>query len=212
MVYIFLRVNGIPFESRSYQLVKREHDNAEFEKINVFKKVPAIAHDGFNVMESVAILRYLCREFKVADHWYPREDSRAQARVDEYLEWQHLNVRKPLVAYLIAKAILPMRTGQQSPPEELERLMKDMDACLDQIENIWLRDGAIFLTGQEISIADIVGACEIEHPRMVGYDPRKGRPKLSAWLDRVAKATSPHYEDALVRLEKVVVKKSFDID
>ena len=29
---------------------------------------------------------------QVADHWYPR-DSRAQARVDEYLECQHLGTR-----------------------------------------------------------------------------------------------------------------------
>ena len=32
-------------------------------------------------------VRYLAREKDVADHWYPA-DSRAQARVDEYLEWQ----------------------------------------------------------------------------------------------------------------------------
>ena len=29
---------------------------------------------------------------QVADHWYPKE-SQAQARVDEYLEWQHLGTR-----------------------------------------------------------------------------------------------------------------------
>lgn len=44
------------------------------------------------IIFSVAILRYLCREHSVDDHWYPK-DSKAQARVDEYLEWQHLNTR-----------------------------------------------------------------------------------------------------------------------
>ena len=29
---------------------------------------------------------------QVADHWYPKE-SQVQARVDEYLEWQHLGTR-----------------------------------------------------------------------------------------------------------------------
>lgn len=41
---------------------------------------------------SVGILRYLCREKNVPDHWYPSE-SKAQAKVDEYLEWQHLGTR-----------------------------------------------------------------------------------------------------------------------
>lgn len=32
------------------------------------------------------------------DHWYPK-DSRAQARVDEYLEWQHANTRLSCAMY-----------------------------------------------------------------------------------------------------------------
>lgn len=39
-----------------------------------------------------------------------------------------------------------------------------MIECLDQIENIWLKDKA-FLANKEISVADIVAACEIEQPR-----------------------------------------------
>lgn len=41
---------------------------------------------------SIAILRYVTREFPVADHWYPK-DSKQQAEADIYLEWQHLNIR-----------------------------------------------------------------------------------------------------------------------
>ena len=35
--------------------------------------------------------------------------------------------------------------------------------CLDQIENIWLKNSD-YLVGNTLSIADIFGACEIEQP------------------------------------------------
>lgn len=41
---------------------------------------------------SIAMVRYLAREYDIQDNWYPK-DSKSQARVDEYLEWQHLNIR-----------------------------------------------------------------------------------------------------------------------
>lgn len=41
---------------------------------------------------SVAILRYLSSENEIPDHLYPK-DIKARARVDEYLEWQHNNIR-----------------------------------------------------------------------------------------------------------------------
>ena len=48
----------------------------------------------FNIVScSVAILKYLAVKFNVADHWYPRQDLQLQARVDEYMNWQHLNTR-----------------------------------------------------------------------------------------------------------------------
>lgn len=38
-----------------------------------------------------------------------------------------------------------------------------MEEALDLVENIWLKDTK-YLTGDEISIADIVGISEIEQP------------------------------------------------
>lgn len=51
---------------------------------------------------SIAILRYLCRTFDVADHWYPKNIEK-QARIDEYLEWQHLNTRAHCTEYIRQK-------------------------------------------------------------------------------------------------------------
>jgi glutathione S-transferase len=133
----------------------------------------------------VGILRYLCREKGVADHWYPK-DSKQQARVDEYLEWQHLNTRANCALYFRAKVqlklnqyewvifiniscvfqfLLPMISG--NPPDEkmVAKRMRDMLVTLDKLETVWLKDNKPFLTGDKISIADILGACEIEQPR-----------------------------------------------
>lgn len=40
-----------------------------------------------------------------------------------------------------------------------------MNENLDILENIWLKNKP-FLSGDEISISDLVGACEVEQPSM----------------------------------------------
>lgn len=42
---------------------------------------------------SVAIIQYLCNRYDLPEHWYPRKDIKAQAKVNEYLNWQHANTR-----------------------------------------------------------------------------------------------------------------------
>ena len=78
-----------------------EHKTEDFAKINPFQTVPAVEHNGVNLIESVAILRYLTSAYKVDDHWYPKEPL-AQAHVDEYLSWQHANTR--LIFFILTKA------------------------------------------------------------------------------------------------------------
>jgi glutathione S-transferase len=38
-------------------------------------------------------LRYLTNVNDVADHWYPKKEPLAQAKIEEYLSWQHSNTR-----------------------------------------------------------------------------------------------------------------------
>lgn len=66
--------------------------------VNRFGRVPAIIDDGVNIVESIAILRYLCRKYTVLDHWYPK-NIKAQSKVDEFLEWHHIGLRAPLAMY-----------------------------------------------------------------------------------------------------------------
>ena len=43
---------------------------------------------------SVAIMRYIAVKYNVAEHWFPRKDLQKAAKIDEFLNWQHLNIRK----------------------------------------------------------------------------------------------------------------------
>lgn len=133
---------------------------------------------------SIAILRYICRTYNVEDHWYPK-DSIKQARVDEYLEWQHLNTRADCAFYSSYKVLFdiniilkeklihsyinmfqvlrPLMKGQPAKEHRVAQLEKKMNVTLDLIENIWLKDKK-FLCGDEISISDIIGVCELDQP------------------------------------------------
>jgi len=39
------------------------------------------------------MLRYLTQKYNLPEHWYPSNDLQKQARIEEYLHWQHLNTR-----------------------------------------------------------------------------------------------------------------------
>ena len=105
-VYIFLKASAIPFQAKEVALRKLEHLTDDYAQINPFRKVPAIDDSGFILTEryssrererdescssSAAILAYLADKHQ-KHHWYPG-DLKERARVNEYLHWQHLNLR-----------------------------------------------------------------------------------------------------------------------
>uniref|UniRef100_A0A1L8E5A1 glutathione transferase n=1 Tax=Nyssomyia neivai TaxID=330878 RepID=A0A1L8E5A1_9DIPT len=203
---IFLNVAKIPYESLPVALRKGEHFTEEFKGINRFQKVPCINDNDFKLSESVAIVRYLAAKHKIPDTWYPT-DAKKQARVDEYLEWQHNNTRICLALYFQLMWLKPLLTGQKPKPEAVEEHLARVITTLDALENIWL-EKTPFLTGNDITVADIWCACEIEQLVLTPYDFRKGRPRLAAWLDKVRKLSNPYYDEAHKVLKKISEKTS----
>lgn len=201
---LFLKANKIPFEGKEVNLRAGEHFGDEFKKINPLSKVPVMADGPFILRESVAILRYLCREKNVPDHWYPKE-SKKQALVDQFLEWQHIECRGPCAMYFRTKFLIPAVTGKPAKEDVVKKNLKRMEDSLDIVENFWLKDHP-YLTGNQLSIADILGACEIEQPRMAGYDPTEGRPKIKAWLERISNDLHPHYNEVHEAIYKISKK------
>ncbi|XP_045460007.1 glutathione S-transferase theta-1 [Harmonia axyridis] len=201
-MYILLKVSKVPFESCPVNLRGGEHLSEEFrEKFNRFRQVPFIHDKDLKLSESVAIVRYISREYGLGD-LYP-SDSREQALVDEYLEWQHTNTRLFCAQYAYYKAIVPMMTGRDPDLNLVAKHEKGIRRTMDTIENIWLGKNK-FLCGNTISVADLFAACEIEQPRIADLNPVAGRPKLEEWLDNVRKEFDPIYSEAHQTLNQLV--------
>jgi glutathione S-transferase len=60
----------------------------------------------------------------------------------------------------------PILVGQSETPDQIEQLKQRFEASLDILENVWLAHDGHFLTGEQITIADVMAACEIEQPSM----------------------------------------------
>ena len=60
---------------------------AEFKKINKYQKVPALDHNGFIIVESASIVRYLCNTFEGADKIFPCRSLQEKAYVDMWIDW-----------------------------------------------------------------------------------------------------------------------------
>lgn len=144
---------------------------------------------------------------QIQEHWYPKS-IKQRALVDEYLEWQHNNTRMACAMYFQSKWLQPLMSGKPPNESKIQLFKNHMETTLDILENTWLENAekTFLTTDSEISFADILCACEIEQPRIAGYNPFEGRPKLTSWYKKVKELTDPYYTEAHAILNKLANK------
>ncbi|KAH8418674.1 hypothetical protein KR222_009622 [Zaprionus bogoriensis] len=194
-LWIALKLAKTPIDYCSVALRKREQLTDEYKSINRFQKVPALVDGNFHLSESVAIVRYLADKNKLPEQLYPKS-LEARARVDEFLEWQHLTVRLACGKYFMDAWLLPINGLAAKPkPEKIDQLVKHVENNLGLLERLWLDKD--FLIGQSLTIADLFGSSEIEQLKLCQYSvSEKKFPKVAKWLERVREASKPHYDEA----------------
>ena len=117
------------------------------EKSGGIGTVPMIEDDGFFLSESHAILTYLAEKF---GDWelYPT-DIQARAKVQQYFNWHHRNVRN-ITTSMFAPA---MRPDLRLAPEPLPTaVMKTVEAWLTERE---------WIAGDAPTLADLSAYCDI---------------------------------------------------
>ncbi|KAM3965359.1 glutathione S-transferase theta 1 [Aphomia sociella] len=204
-LYILLKSLKYEFEPKYVDLRKAQHYSEEYTKVNRFQRAPVIDDNGFVLSESVAILKYLSRAGVIPESLFPK-DSKKRARVDEYLEWQHIELRLPCAMYFRVKNLEPLLTGKQPDPEKVSGYERRMEKALEDFSTKWLGRGNEFITGDSITVADLLAACELEQPRMSGYDPKEKFTIISEWHQKVRNYFNPYYDEGHVILNKIAAK------
>ncbi|HEY2030691.1 MAG TPA: glutathione transferase [Myxococcales bacterium] len=84
--YVALREKELPFEMRLLALDKGEHRSAEYARLSLTGRVPALLDGDFAVSESSAIVEYLDEQFPEGPRLLPAETA-ARARARQVMAW-----------------------------------------------------------------------------------------------------------------------------
>eukprot|EP01120_Amphizonella_sp_Union-15-10_P000835 TRINITY_DN1086_c0_g3_i1.p1 TRINITY_DN1086_c0_g3~~TRINITY_DN1086_c0_g3_i1.p1 ORF type:complete len:224 (+),score=27.92 TRINITY_DN1086_c0_g3_i1:122-793(+) len=200
-VYWFCLLNDIKFQFMPIHITKGEQLKSEFKKINPHGKVPAIDDNGFKVNESHTILRYLKQKYSAQDHWYP-SDLNERTKVDEYLDWHHLNTRASAAGLFRLKFLLPM-LGKEVPENRIKPAQDQLVKTLEEIDTVFLSSRP-YLCGDNISIADLLCFSELKQLDILDFD-FSSFPHVKEWQNKLEKL--PHFDQVHKILNLVIQKR-----
>jgi len=198
-IWILLKKNKTAFESKEMDLMKGEQKTEEFKKLNPFGMVPCIDDGGFFLVESVAVIKYIIGKYKMPEHWYP-SDLKCQARVEEYLRWYPTGTRKTCTDLFLSLTLIPKMSGKPADQEAVKENRTKVTEMVKQMESYFLK-GKKFIAGDKISIADLLGVCELV--QLQGCHEQElyeSSSVLKGWVERVKGELGPIFDESMVKI------------
>lgn len=162
-------------------LLKGEHRNAAFLRLNPNGKVPLLDDDGFLLWESHAIMQYLADK-SPGQTIYPRE-IRARADVNRWLFWSAYHFT-PAVGFISRERVSKQMVGGSGDPDpaEIER-GEALFTAAARILDAHLA-GRQWIVGDKLTLADLAIASPLMHTAAAQL-PVMGYESLLAWFSRI---------------------------
>ncbi len=175
-VSVALEEVGLPYEVHAVDLANGEQLKPEFLALNPNHKIPVIDDDGLVIWESGAILLHLAEK---SGKLLPKDAAGRSAAI-QYAFFQTGGIG-PTLGRLGAQ----LRRPENERNAEIVQIFSDETDRLMEVLDRILEDGREYLTG-EFSIGDIMHFGWLDIPLKLGMKPIVERPRVKAWLERIA--------------------------
>lgn len=182
-IRLLIAEKGLTVEEEVVDLMTGAHHQEPFASMNPSRQVPVLVDDDLQLTECSAILKYLADKYDMPE--YPKE-LKQRAKVNEIMDWFNTGFYRDWAYNLCYPQIFP---HQKRPSEEgqqvtLEWGKEKTQFWLQVLNDYWLAGGKAYLTGDQITIADYLGAGYIALGEILRFDLGQ-YPNVEAWLNRV---------------------------
>jgi glutathione S-transferase len=180
-VEIVLKEKEVPYQLHA--MAPGEHKGAEYLKRHPFGRIPAFEHDGFAIYETQAIIRYLDETF-IHPQFTPG-NPKQRARMNQVIgiiEWYFFPKAAAPIGFnrVIGPALLGITPDENAVAEAIP-MARTSIAVLDD-----LLDGKPYLTGENVSLADIMLGAQLD---IFSFSPEGADlledTRLKPWLQRM---------------------------
>ena len=178
-IVLFAADNNIALEYQVVDLMTGEHLKPPYAAINPSQLVPVLDDGDFRLTESSAILKYLAD--KIDSPAYPK-DLRKRARVNEMMDWLNTGFYRDFGYGLVYPQILPgqKRRSDEAHAGTVQWGKEKTKVWLNVLDQHLLGSGKKFLCGDEITIADYLGAAMVSLGEVIHCDLAR-YPNLARW-------------------------------
>jgi glutathione S-transferase len=149
-----------------------------------FGRIPVLEHGDFRLYEAQAILRYL--DSLSPDSPLQPQNPQAAARMNQIVGIVDWYLFPQVTVPIVAERLMSQQFWNRGPNEQtIANALPNARVCLGELER--LQGSAPFLTGESVSIADLMAVPQLTLLRLTpeGQTLFKGT-HLEAWLDRMA--------------------------
>lgn len=200
-VLLFAADQAIALDLRLVDLFAGEHLEPTFAALNPSCQVPVLEDGSFRLSETTAIMKYLAARH--GSRAYP-VDARLRARVDERLDWFNTGVTRDLAHGFVYPQLYPnhRRPDLAAQQATLDWGRRHARRWLDVLDSALLGAGNPFVCGDEISLADYLGAALLSLGEAVRIDYAPW-PRAATWLARMK--ARPAWADVNCVFETLIV-------
>jgi len=178
-VILFCTQNEIPYEPVLVDLMKGEHKQPAFLKLNPNGLVPVLEDGDFVLTESSAILKYLAD--KTNSPAYPK-DLKQRAHVNERMDWFNTQFYRELGYHIVYPQTFPHHKRSPDPVNAatVEWGKKQLEAWTAVLDKSYLGSNK-YVCGNEITIADYLGAEILSVGDLIGVNMKR-YPNVDRWM------------------------------